>query len=159
MKKSANTGGQQTPQKRKPPRTAWKPGQSGNPGGRPVGSKHRATILAENLIDGQAQKLAQKAVDMALRGDVAALRLCLERLVPPRKERSVSFDLPKVETAADVLAAKSAVIEAVASGLLAPLEAQAMSTLLDGVSRTLEAQQFEERLAALEAKAERGGKT
>lgn len=60
----------------------FKPGQSGNPKGRPVGSRHKATLAAQELLDGEAQAITRKAIEKALEGDGIALRLCLERIVP-----------------------------------------------------------------------------
>lgn len=71
-------------------------GQSGNPKGRPQGSRHKATIIAQALLDGQTESLVQKAVELALAGDVTALRLCIERLVPPRKDSPVVVTLPEM---------------------------------------------------------------
>ena len=59
-------------------------GQSGNPAGRPVGSRNAATELAQALLDGEADALIRKCVEMALDGDRTAMKLCLERLVPRR---------------------------------------------------------------------------
>ena len=56
------------------------------------------------VIDGEAEALNRKAVELALDGDPAALRLCIER-IPPCRERTVSFTLPQIESAADVFAA------------------------------------------------------
>jgi hypothetical protein len=64
-------------------------GQSGNPSGRPPGARHKATVAAEALLDGEAEGLTRKALEMALDGDTVALRLCLERILPPRRERPV----------------------------------------------------------------------
>ena len=61
-------------------------GQSGNPDGRPKGSRNATTIALETLLDGQATALTQKAIDVALTGDMPALRLCLDRILPPRKD-------------------------------------------------------------------------
>ena len=63
-----------------------RPGQSGNPEGRPKGSRNVTTLALETLLDGQAAALTQKAIDLALSGDMAALRLCLDRILPPRKD-------------------------------------------------------------------------
>ena len=73
-------------------------GQSGNPGGRPKGSRNATTLALETLLDGQATALTQKAIDLALTGDLAALRLCLDRILPPRKDSPVAFDLPEMKT-------------------------------------------------------------
>jgi hypothetical protein len=72
----------------------FKPGQSGNSSGRPAGSRNKATVAMEALLDGQAEALTQKAIDMALEGDITALRLCLDRVLPARKDRPVTFRLP-----------------------------------------------------------------
>jgi hypothetical protein len=69
-------------------------GQSGNPGGRPLGARHKATLAAEALLDGEAEGLTRKAIEAALGGDMPALRICLDRILPPRKERPVRFKLP-----------------------------------------------------------------
>jgi len=74
---------------------AFKKGQSGNPKGRPLGSKHKATLAAQAILDGEGEALTRKAVELALDGHPIALRLCLERLCPPRKDRPVTLELPK----------------------------------------------------------------
>jgi hypothetical protein len=58
----------------------FKPGQSGNPLGRPKGVRNRATVAAEALLEGEAEALTRKAIELALAGDPTALRLCLERI-------------------------------------------------------------------------------
>src|SRR6185436_9264718 len=111
-------------------------GQSGNPAGKPPGSRNRTTTAVEALLDGEAEKLTRKAVEMALSGDTVAMRLCLDRIVPARKDRPVPFTLPKLETAADALAATAALVEAVAAGQLTPSEAaevQARGRLRQGL--------------------------
>jgi hypothetical protein len=80
-------------------------------------------MAAEALLEGEAETLTRKAVGLALKGDTVALRLCLERLLPPRKSRRVTFDLPTIKTTGDLLPAFAALVEAMASGELAPDEA------------------------------------
>ena len=70
-------------------------GRSGNPQGRPPGARNAATVIAEQLLDGEAEALTRKAIDKAKEGDMTALRLCLDRVVPPRRERPVLFPLPE----------------------------------------------------------------
>src|SRR5437764_3951611 len=79
----------------------WKKGQSGNPRGNHRGGKHRATLFAEALFSGECEGLVRKTIELGLAGDVAALRLRLERLLPPIRERPCSFKLPKLETCQD----------------------------------------------------------
>src|SRR5690349_7173832 len=85
-------------------------GQSGNPSGRPKGARNTTTVALEGLLDGQAQALTQKAIDMALGGDITALRLCLDRMLPVRKDRPVSFDLPPINSPEDAVSIASAVL-------------------------------------------------
>lgn len=122
------------------------PGNSG----KPKGTRHKATIAAEALLDGEGEALTRKAVELAKAGDVTALRLCLERIVPPRRDRPVSFNLPAIMSAADAAAAMAGVVEGVASGAITPAEGQAVAGLLETFVRTLEATDFERRLAVLE---------
>ena len=129
------------------------PGQSGNPAGKPKGSRHKATLAAEALLDGESEALTRKAIELALKGDAQALRMCLDRIVPPRKDRPVSFKLPPIVTAGDAVKAFTAIAEAVAGGELTPSEAAEFGKLLDGFTRALEASEFEERITKLEAKA------
>jgi hypothetical protein len=79
-------------------------GRSGNPRGRPVGARNRKTLVAAVLLDGESEALTRKAVELALAGDPTALRLCIERILPPCRERAVRFELPPIENAADVSA-------------------------------------------------------
>ena len=81
--------------------------------------------------------------DLAKAGDMVALRLCLDRIVPPRKDRPVTFNLPTLETAADAAKSSAIVVQAVASGELTPSEAADLSKVLDSFARTLEAANFE----------------
>lgn len=63
----------------------FRKGVSGNPKGRPKGARNKTTTMAEALLEGQAEALVQKLVSMALEGNITALRLCLERLIPPKR--------------------------------------------------------------------------
>jgi hypothetical protein len=121
----------------------------GNPG-RPRGARHKATQAALALLDGEAEALARKAVEMALDGDGAALRLCLERIAPPRRDAPVQFDLPRMETARDAAKAAGAVLEAVANAELTPTEGAHIMGLVETYRRMLETTELEARVAALE---------
>lgn len=130
----------------------FQPGQSGNPAGRPKGSRGVATRMAEALLDGEAEDLTRKAIELAKGGDVTALRLCLERLVPARRDAPLSFDLPPIETAGDAKLASASVLSAVANGDITPSEGSAVMALLVSHKTIVEATDFEQRLAALEAR-------
>lgn len=121
----------------------------GNPG-KPRGTRHKATQAALALLDGEAGALTRKAIDMALAGDTTALRLCLERISPPRRDSPVQFALPRMETARDAARAAGAVLEAVAAGELTPTEGAHLMALVETYRRTLETTELEARVAALE---------
>jgi hypothetical protein len=126
----------------------FKPGNSG----RPKGARHKATLAAEAMLDGEAEGLTRKVLDMALAGDIVALRLCLERILPPRRERPVHFRLPALESPADAAAAMAAIADAVADANLTPSEAGELSKLVEAYIKALEATDFDQRLRAIEAK-------
>jgi hypothetical protein len=125
-------------------------GQSGNPNGRPQGSRHKTTLAIDALLDGDAENLARKAIEMALAGDTVALRLCLDRLAPVRKDRPVTFAFPKVETTTDLPKASGALLEAVAAGELTPSEAAELGKLVEAHVRAIEVTDMAARLEALE---------
>jgi hypothetical protein len=131
----------------------FKKGESGNPAGRPVGARHKTLVALESLFDNEGEALSRKAIELALAGDMTAVRVCLDRVLPPRKDRPISFHLPKLEKPADAMAAVSAIAEGVATGALTPGEAGELSKLVDVFTRTAEAVEFEARIAALEGKA------
>ena len=124
-------------------------GQSGNPNGRPKGARNIVTRALEALFEGQAEALGAKAVEKALEGDSTMLRALLNTLVPPR-ERTVEFELPKIESAADALKASSAVIAACAAGELSPHEATEIMALISTHVRTIEVAELEVGVTALE---------
>jgi hypothetical protein len=125
-------------------------GRSGNPGGRPKGSRNATTLALETLLDGQATALTQKAIDLALTGDMAALRLCLDRVLPPRKDRPVTFTLPPIESTQDAATTVSAVLTAVAAGDVTPADAGEISKLIETYVRAFETAELVERLERLE---------
>jgi len=119
--------------------------------GKPRGSRNKATLAIESLLQGQAEALTQTAVTKALDGDIVALRLCLERIAPAPKDQPVSFSLPKMHNAMDASEAAGSVLTAVSEGELTPIEATRVMGLIDSYRRTLELTEIEQRLQALEA--------
>jgi hypothetical protein len=113
-------------------------GQSGNPAGKPRGTRHRATLAAEVLLDADSEALTRKATELALAGDTVALRLCLERILPPRRERPVRFKLPLLESLADAATAMAAIVAAVATADLTLGEAAELAKLIGAFAKALE---------------------
>ncbi|MAU68431.1 DUF5681 domain-containing protein [Hyphomonas sp.] len=149
---SESTGaGTGAPQKKRgnaspPVEHQFKPG---NPG-RPKGSRNKVTLAIQALLDGEGEAITRKAIEMALEGDVTALRLCLERLHPPRKDAPVMLSMPRMEGAESAAKAMGAILESVAKGHLTPLEARSLSGLVEGYRKALETTELEARLRALE---------
>jgi hypothetical protein len=125
-------------------------GKSGNPSGRPPGSRNKTTLAVDALLDGEAETLTRKAIEKAKDGDIAALRLCLDRIAPVRKDRPVTFSFPLVASAADAAKASVALLAAVSAGEITPSEAVEIGRLLETYVRTLEITELEQRLNKLE---------
>src|SRR5215510_14568530 len=121
-------------------------GQSGCPAGKPKGARHRTTLAAEALLDGEAELLTRKAVELALGGDIAALRLCLERVIPPRRHRPISFNLPAITCAADAAVAMGVIATSVAAGEIASAEAAELGKLVEAYTNALQVGEFDARL-------------
>jgi len=126
-------------------------GRSGNPTGRRVGCRNKTTIAAASLLAGEAEALTRKAVELALGGDPTALRLCIERVLPQCRERTVKFALPPIESAADIAPAMKAVTSALADGMITPGEAATIAAVVDTFVRAIETSDFERRLKIMEA--------
>jgi Family of unknown function (DUF5681) len=133
-------------------------GRSGNPQGRPPGARNAATMMAEQLLDGEAATITRKAIELAKQGDLSALRLCLERIVPPRRERPANFNLPLMNSADDASKAMAAITAAVANGELTPAEASELSRVIEGYVKALDATEIDRRLRLLEERATRDAK-
>lgn len=127
-------------------------GKSGNPKGRPAGSRNKATLAAEALLAGEAKALTRKCIALAKKGDPTALRLCMERICSPTKGRPVTLELPPIESVHDVLAAQALVVAAMSAGEITPDEAATISEVLEARRRTFEIVDMERRLAALESR-------
>ena len=131
-------------------------GQSGNPAGRPHGARGRKASLVEALLDAKAEALAAKAIALAMEGDTALLRHCLDRISPPRRDRPVSFELPAMKSAADAAKAGARIAAGLAAGELTPGEATHLASFIETYVKALEATEFEARLRKLEAAAQEG---
>ena len=119
-------------------------------GGRPKGARNKTTLAVEALLEGDAEAITKKAIDLAKDGDGAAIWLCMDRLAPPRKDSPVMFELPVIETAADAVAASAALLAAVADGDITPDEASRIMGLLTAHKTLVETCDLETRIAALE---------
>jgi hypothetical protein len=104
-------------------------GASGNPSGRPLGSRNHATVLMESLLEGKAQELIEKTIELAMGGDITALKILLDRM-PPRKDRPIQLSLPPVETVQQISLAVGRVATAVGDGEITPTEGEVLANIL-----------------------------
>jgi hypothetical protein len=128
----------------------FQPGQSGNPAGKPRGARHKTTLLAEKLMQDDAEGVVKRVIEAAKGGDMTAARIVLDRIAPARRDSPVTIALPKIESAADAAKAMAAILAAVASGTVTPSEADQVAKIVAAFVSTLEASEFEARLRALE---------
>jgi hypothetical protein len=131
------------------PAPRGRPFAKGN-SGRKAGSKNRATVVAAALLDGEAEALMRKAVELALAGDVVMLKFFVDRMLP--RERRIKLDLPRLDFADDAVAAIGIIIGALAEGKISPSEGAALAALVETFRRAIDEADVVKRLDALEAK-------
>jgi hypothetical protein len=132
--------------------TQFQPGQSGNPKGRPRGSRNRVTMLAEALVDDAAEDVVGKVIEFAKQGDPASCRLLMDRILPVRKERPTPFALPSIASVNDLPTAFAAITAAVADGEITLSEGAEASRLIESYARAIEITDLAARIEALERK-------
>lgn len=113
-------------------------GISGNPAGKPRGCLNHATRIAAQMLDSAAEALWRSEIDRALGGDRVLLKHCNDKIIGTRRGQPVAFAMPPIETAGDLAAAISAVLCAVAEGLITPAEAETLARACEASARTLE---------------------
>jgi hypothetical protein len=118
-------------------KTRGRPFKPGNVG-RPKGARNRATLAAEALLDGEAEALTRKAVELALGGDTVALKICLDRILAPRRERFVALSLPNLRSPGDAGEVSAAILDAVTGGLITLGEGNELVGLVAAHVATLE---------------------
>lgn len=137
------------------PKTRGRPfarGQSGNPAGKPRGTRHGATRMAEALMQDASEALVQKFIAKGLDGNVPALLLAIKRLVPPCRERPLQFQLPPLESAADAPAAIRCILAGLAEGALTEGEVKTLVGLVETYLKLHSEIENDRRLTALEEK-------
>ena len=130
---------------------AFKPGESGNPEGRPKGTTDRRTELRA-LLAPHAPELIQKLVDLALEGDTSAIKICLDKVIPNIKPTDEPVSIAEFSEAADLTAKGELVMAAVADGELTPDQGSSLQSIIAAQGRILEVNDLAERVAALEQK-------
>jgi hypothetical protein len=135
-------------------RGRWARGSSGNPNGKPRGSRNRVSIILEKILADDGKEVAEAVVKAAKDGDMTAARLVLDRLIPAPKGRRVQLDLPSIDTPKDILAALSAVAHSMGKGEITPDEASQIASVIEFRRKAAETVELEARVAEIEKRQE-----
>ena len=136
-------------------RGRFQKGFSGNPAGRPPGSRNSSTMLVESLLEQEAEPLTLKLIERAKEGEMSAMRLCMERLMPVRKDRSVDISLPPSETMQQIFVAIGQVFAAITQGDITPAEGESLTNVLLAQKEAIVKADLERRIEELERREEK----
>lgn len=107
----------------------FKPGQSGNPAGRPSGLKAKYKLLEKTVLP-YKEKIMEQIITMALNGDKDMLRFAADRLIPRPQDNAVIFNMAKEVTAETLFDTGNEVIKQVAEGDILPDDGQTITNML-----------------------------
>lgn len=127
-------------------------GQSGNPNGKVKGTKNKATLAAEHFLKDELDNICRKLVEEALNGNLQAIKLVLDRVLPPKKDREIELRLPKLKNVNDAVKAASAIVNAVSSSEITPSEGEILSKTVDAFVKAIHVYDLEKRIIELETK-------
>jgi hypothetical protein len=113
-------------------------GHSGHPQGRPKGSRNKASLIVEQMVDGEAEEIARTLLDDATSGKEYAVKLIFDRVLPRLRSRPITLELPEINAPSDVLEAHKVVLAAVGKGEITPEEAASVLALLDSTQNAIE---------------------
>ena len=128
----------------------FRKGKSGNPNGKPRGARNRTTLIAEMLFADEVEDICKTVIGEAKAGNMQAAKIILDRLVPPKRDRLINIDLPKLDSSSDLLKAIECITRTVGSGQISPSEGEALARIVDIYTKALELTEFEYRLVVLE---------
>ena len=130
--------------------TRFKPGQSGNPAGRPAGSKNKATLMLEGMIEGRLAEVVEATVDSAVKGRQGSQKIIFDQYKAVTREKTVTIDLPEMETPQDLVVGHARIVAAIGRGEITPDQAVKIAQVLDSQRRAFDSAEVERRLAELE---------
>lgn len=128
----------------------YQKGESGNPAGRPRGARNKRTLAFESMFDRDATVIIDQLIALAKGGDIAAMRMCMDRIFPRPHGRPVAFDLPPMTSAADAVTAMGGIMQAIGDGDLSAQEGSELSKVVAGFSQTVATADMERRLREVE---------
>lgn len=129
----------------------FRKGESGNPKGKPKGTRNKSSLAAEDLLEGSLDRICRRIEEEALSGNMQAAKMILDRFLPVRKDRVIKVDFPQINSQEDILNAIGSVVNAVGRGEISPSEGESLSRTIELYSKALENHQLESRLRELEA--------
>jgi hypothetical protein len=132
------------------PKGQFKNGTSGNPSGRPAGSRNKTTLACELLLEGEAEELITTLVAKAKSGNIQALGMCLDRLLPARKDRSINLAARDISNLQDLPLQFQDITTAIVEGNITPSEGESLSNILTSHSKIMERVNLDKRIASLE---------
>lgn len=118
--------------------------------GRPPGSRNKSIRPAQALFDRYAEQVVGKCLSQALKGDAKALQLCLDRILPVRREVPLKLGKLPVGTIQDLSRASEKVMAQVVTGRLTATQGQAVSEMIERRRKVIETEELDRRLRALE---------
>jgi len=132
-------------------------GQSGNPNGKPKGTQHKATQLAQQLFKGEAENIIRKIIELALDGDMAALKICIDRICPPLKAQSQSIHIDYVKNQ-DLTNTAKQILEQVTQGNIPPDIGMQLINSIITITKTKEIEDIHKRIEAIQISLIKGKK-
>lgn len=125
----------------------FKPGESGNLKGRPKGVPDRRNVYREALHE-KAPEIVSAVIEKALEGDLSAMRICIDRIIPALK---ASDSAVNIKLSGELAEKGNQVLEALGTGSLSPGEAVSVMSTLQTQTRLIETSELVTRIEALEA--------
>jgi len=112
-------------------------GKSGNPNGRPKGSRNKTTLATLELLGDEAAEITRLVIEKAKEGDMVAIKLVMDRLCPPCKDIPISFELNNINSLRDLIIANDQLLQSISNGEITPNEAQIVATLIEQQRKTI----------------------
>ena len=116
-------------------KTQFPKGHSGNPNGRPQGTRNKSTMLVQFLLERDLEEICNRVIEEAKAGNMQAVNMILDRILPPKKDSPIAIDIPQIKTASDILQAINCISMAVGQGEISPIDADHILILPDNGRR------------------------